>query len=58
MNIPYTHESIRLTGRWDVSDPRVATATATGSYLEFAFEGRMARLYLGQRRYMPRHSLV
>ena len=42
MNIPYTHESIRLTGRWDTSDPRVATATATGSYIEFAFEGKMA----------------
>ncbi len=42
MNIPYTHESIRLTGRWDTTDPRVATATATGSYIEFAFEGRMA----------------
>ena len=42
MNIPYTHESIRLTGRWDTSDPHAATATATGSYIEFAFEGRMA----------------
>lgn len=42
MNIPYTHESIRLTGRWDTRDPRVATATATGSYIEFAFEGKMA----------------
>ena len=42
MNVPYTHESIRLTGRWDTRDPRVATATATGSYIEFAFRGRMA----------------
>ena len=42
MNIPYTHESIRLTGRWDVSDPKAAVTTATGSYIEFAFEGKMA----------------
>ena len=42
MNLPYTHESIRLTGRWDTRDARAATATATGSYIEFAFEGRMA----------------
>ena len=42
MNIPYTHESIRLTGRWDVTSPNAAVATATGSYIEFAFEGRMA----------------
>jgi len=42
MNVPYSHESIRLTGRWDTSNPRSATATATGSYIEFAFEGDMA----------------
>ena len=42
MNVSYSHESIRLTGRWDTSDPAVAVATATGSYIEFAFEGRMA----------------
>ena len=42
MNISYTHESIRLTGRWDTRDPHCATATATGSYVEFAFEGTMA----------------
>ena len=41
MNIPYTHESIRLTGRWDRGTD-CATATATGSYIEFAFRGRMA----------------
>jgi hypothetical protein len=45
VNIPYTHESIRLTGRWDVSDPKVAVTTATGSYLEFAFEGKMALVH-------------
>ncbi len=42
MFIPYTHDSIRLTGRWDVTDPNYAVATPTGSYLEFAFEGRTA----------------
>ena len=42
MNIPYTHESIRLTGRWDTSSPAAAVTTNTGSYIEFAFEGRMA----------------
>ncbi len=42
MNISYTHESIRLTGRWDMRDPHCAVATAAGSYLEFAFEGTMA----------------
>lgn len=42
MNVPYSHESIRLTGRWDTRDPAVAVATATGSYVEFAFEGKMA----------------
>ena len=41
MNIPYTHQSIRLTGRWD-RGADCATATATGSYIEFAFRGRMA----------------
>ncbi len=42
MFIPYTHESIRLTGRWDTRDPKVAVATATGSYIEFAFRGTTA----------------
>lgn len=42
MFLPYTHESIRLTGRWDTSNPACATATATGSYLEFCFDGDMA----------------
>ncbi|MBQ9807150.1 MAG: hypothetical protein IJW49_11685, partial [Clostridia bacterium] len=40
--LSYTHESIRLTGRWDKRDPKCATATATGSYIEFAFGGKMA----------------
>ena len=42
MFVPYTHESIRLTGRWDTSDPNVAVATAAGAYVEFAFRGRTA----------------
>ena len=42
MFVPYTHESIRLTGRWDKTDPTRALATATGSYIEFSFEGDMA----------------
>ena len=42
MNVPYTHESVRLTGRWDTSTPYCATATTTGAYVEFAFAGKMA----------------
>ncbi len=42
MNIPYTHESIRLVGRWDRTNASHAVTTTTGSYVEFAFEGRMA----------------
>ena len=42
MFVPYRHESIRLTGRWDVRDESEAVCTATGSYLEFCFEGKMA----------------
>ncbi|MBE6552880.1 MAG: hypothetical protein E7666_00900 [Ruminococcaceae bacterium] len=45
MNVPYSHESIRLTGRWDTRDPHAAVATATGSYIEFAFEGKMALVH-------------
>lgn len=41
---PYTHSSFRLTGRWDVSSPASATATATGSYFEFAFKGDIATI--------------
>ncbi len=42
MFVPYTHECIRLTGRWDISDPVQAVTTAAGSYLEFSFDGTMA----------------
>ncbi len=39
--LSYTHQSVRLTGRWDRGE-NAATTTAPGSYLEFAFSGRMA----------------
>ena len=42
MRLPYTHESIRLTGRWDTTKSCFAETTNTGSYIEFAFSGRMA----------------
>ena len=41
MFVSYTHESIRLTGRWDKSE-KAATATTAGAYVEFCFEGNMA----------------
>ncbi len=42
MKFSYKDPSVRLTGRWDVTNPDYAEATATGSYIEFAFEGKMA----------------
>lgn len=42
MKISYNHESIRLTGRWDTQNKDYATATATGSYIEFCFKGTLA----------------
>ena len=42
MKISYNHESIRLTGRWDTQNKDFATATATGSYIEFCFKGTLA----------------
>ena len=42
MRLSYTHPSVRLTGRWDTTNPAYAEATATGSYIEFAFTGRTA----------------
>ena len=42
MKISYNHESIRLTGRWDTQNKEFATATATGSYIEFCFKGTLA----------------
>ncbi len=44
MRVSYTHESIRLTGRWDTRDSNCAVTTAAGAYIEFAFRGRMALL--------------
>ncbi len=44
MRIAYTHESVRLTGRWDTRDSHCAVTTAPGSYIEFAFTGKMALL--------------
>ena len=44
MKIPYNHESIRLTGRWDTQNEDYATATATGSYIEFCFKGTAATI--------------
>lgn len=41
MVIPYTHESVRLTGRWK-QYPDCAVTTAPGAYFEFAFGGDMA----------------
>ncbi len=42
MFVSYRDPSVRLTGRWDVTDERYAEATTTGAYIEFAFEGKMA----------------
>ncbi len=42
MKISYKHPSVRLTGRWDTQKEEFATATATGSYIEFAFKGSSA----------------
>ena len=42
MRVSYDHPSIKLTGRWDTTDARMAQTTNTGSYIDFAFEGRMA----------------
>lgn len=42
MFVSYRDDSVRLTGRWDTSNENCAVTTATGSYIEFAFEGKMA----------------
>ncbi len=56
MFISYRHECVRLTGRWDTQSEKEAVATATGSYLEFAFRGRtaIARFDTDRNRY-PLH---
>jgi hypothetical protein len=38
------HPSVRLTGRWDTSREGIAQTTNSGSYIDIAFEGRMATL--------------
>lgn len=43
MVIPYSHESVRLTGRWARLPDRAVT-TSPGAYFEFAFEGESATL--------------
>ena len=42
MYVSYKDSAVRMTGRWDTSLDDRATATATGSYIEFAFEGTWA----------------
>lgn len=42
MFVTYRDPSVRLTGRWDVTNENYAEATTTGAYIDFAFEGRMA----------------
>ncbi len=42
MRVSYKHPSVRLTGRWDTRNEKFAETTNTGSYIEFAFEGKMA----------------
>ncbi len=44
MFINYRHPSVRLTGRWDKSDPNKCITTAPGSYFEFAFSGELATM--------------
>ena len=44
--LAYTDPAFRLTGRWDPTSGASATATATGSYFEFAFTGDMATILL------------
>lgn len=54
MFLSFDHPSVRLTGRWDTTDPRCAEATATGSYIEFAFTGTMALIHFDiENNYVP-----
>ena len=52
MVIPYTQESVRLTGRWARLPDRAVT-TAPGAYIECAFEGDMAVLRFDVTRNVP-----
>ena len=42
MLLKWNDPAVRLTGRWSRNNPDCATATANGSYFEFAFRGRVA----------------
>ena len=42
MFVSYRDPSVRLTGRWDVTNDSYAETTTTGAYVEFAFTGKMA----------------
>ncbi len=44
MKFNASHPSVRLTGRWDTSRDGIAQTTNSGSYIDLAFEGKMAVL--------------
>lgn len=44
MRINHTSPAVRLTGRWDKRNDKVATATTPGAVIELAFRGNMAVL--------------
>ena len=52
MVVPYTHESVRLTGRW-AKLPGSAVTTAPGAYIECSFAGDMAVLRFDTTRNLP-----
>ena len=52
MVVPYTHESVRLTGRW-AKLPGSAVTTAPGAYIECSFAGDMAVLRFATTRNLP-----
>ena len=45
MLLKWNDPAVRLTGRWSRNNPDCATATANGSYFEFAFRGRVAVMH-------------
>ena len=45
MLLKWNDPAVRLTGRWSRNNPDCATATANGSYFEFAFKGRVAVMH-------------
>lgn len=52
MVVPYTHESVRLTGRW-AKLPGSAVTTSPGAYIECSFAGDMAVLRFDTTRNLP-----